>query len=173
MENNNVLESQWDNTPKSMKDKRGAFLLVICILSWAYMGYVIISTSITYFNGIGQLEEQMAVSMELFEQETGNPLLNSIMEDTQMVFVNTLKYFKEIQIGNIMALFFGALSVYLMYSLKKIGFYLYILYSIIIPSIQIYFLGSSMVIIAIVAFSGIVGIAFIIMYGVNLKRMTE
>ena len=128
MENNEILENQWDNVPENIKDKRGTFLLVLCILSWAYIGFAIVSTSITYFSGTEQLEKQMSVTVEVFEQETGNPFLESIKEDAEAVLLDTIKYFKEVQIGTIASLFFGAMSIFLMFSLKKIGFYFYVVY---------------------------------------------
>lgn len=174
MENNEILEDQWDNdSALTMKQKRGSFLLVLCILSWIYMGSSIISTTISYFNGTAELEKQLSKTSNAFDQETGVGVLDNMMGAAEEIMYKTIENFNEIQLGTLVGLLIGIMAVYLMFQLKKIGFALYVLYSMIIPAISLYFIGTSMIMLLGLAFNSIVSIAFIIMYGVNLKRMTE
>lgn len=174
MENNEVLENQWDNdSSQSMKEKRGSFLLVLCILSWVSTGGTLLSTLFSYFNGTGELEKQLTGANNAFEQDTGNEVLNNMLTGAQEIVYKTIENFNEIQISTIVGLLIGVLGVYLMFQLKKIGFLLYVVYCVIIPSISLYYIGTSMIIIAGLLVNGLISVAFIIMYGINLKRMTE
>jgi len=70
-------------------------------------------------------------------------------------------------IGNLFTLF-GAI---LMWNLRKIGFYLYILGILVLVAMPVV-LGKLIGIIG-GAFVGFIGIIFIVMYGVNLKHMNK
>ncbi len=114
MENNDILEDQWDNQPETIRERRGVFLLVLCILSWAFIGITIISTLITYAGGTAQLEESMEVSEAAFDQETGSEFLDSMMGGAQDIMVKTIENFNAIQLSTLVALLIGGLAVYMM-----------------------------------------------------------
>jgi len=174
--NNEILENDWENEKaESMSEKRGSFLLVLCILSWCFIGYSLFAGLISVFNGDAALQEAISkidVSNGL-EQSSGNPLADSMLSGMAEMLGNLIEHFYHIQYANFAGFMIGALGVYLMFSLKKIGFVLYAIYTIAIPSISLYFLGTSMLVWLSVGLSGFIGIVFLILYGVNLKRMTN
>lgn len=176
MENNEILENQWDdNSDESMKEKRGTFLLVLCILSWVFIGYSFIMGLVSLAGGTQKLEEQLvqADMTNAFSQDTGNDMANSILSSANEMIIKTIENFYPLQMSNLVVLLIGALAVYMMFQLKKSGFYLYVLYTILIPAISFYFLGANMIVIMAVGLNMFFGVLFLILYGVNLKRMTE
>ena len=176
MENNEILENQWENGQgESLKEKRGSFLLVLAILSWAFIGYSFIMGLFSLTNGVEELEKSLAEvgNSTAFSADTGNAFANSMVDGMKEMIINSIENFYPMQYANLVGLLLGALAVYLMFQLKKSGYYLYILYTILIPGISFYFLGSSMLVIMAVGFNMFFGLMFLILYGVNLKRMTE
>ena len=57
------LDENLDQTPKSMKEKRGSFLLVLCILSFITIGFGAISVLTNYLRG----PESLIESLEAFD----------------------------------------------------------------------------------------------------------
>ena len=127
---------------------------------------------ISYFNGTEQLEKQLAETSDVFEQETGSEMINNMLSGAEEILYKTIENFNAIQLSTIVGLLIGALGVYLMFQLKKSGFFLYVLYSVIIPFISLYFIGSSAIIVIGIASTGLISVVFLILYAVNLKRMS-
>ncbi len=161
-----------DETNYSMKERRGNFLLTLCILSWVYIGLMLLTTGFNYMQGTDELYQ----SIEVFESgeidTEGNPFAESVIDGSIGMIKQTIEHFEAINLSTMAVLLIGGFSVLLMYNLKKIGFGLYILYSIALPSVSLYFLGTEFQMVLWGAVLGaFVSIAFVIMYGVNLKRM--
>jgi hypothetical protein len=173
MENQEILEEQWDNTPETMKEKRGTFLLILCILSWIGIGISMISELVTILRGTAAVEKQINDTSIAIDQIPDNNPMSSMLDGTQEMMIKTLENFYEIHIGTVISLLIGLLGVYLMYSLKKAGFYLYLVYCIAGLLIMPMFLGTNWVVLASLILGGVFSVGFVIMYGVNLKRMTE
>ena len=169
----NSIDNQWGDSPETLKEKRGSFLLVISILSWVFIGFMILSTAISYFTGVEKLQEQIDLSMDQINQETGNAFADSIIQDAIGVMEKSITNFYAIQLSTMISLLIGALAVYLMFQLKKAGFFLYLLYTVMFSAISFYYLGSGMTVWLAQALYIFFGIAFVILYAVNLKRMTE
>jgi hypothetical protein len=74
-------------------------------------------------------------------------------------------------IAGIVLSLLGLWGVWQMWNLKKSGFWLYLLASVVGLLVPIYFLGGSMMAIATVGFVGFFSLIFIILYAVNLKYM--
>ncbi len=162
-----------DETNLSMKERRGNFLLTICILSWVYIGLMLIMTFFNYLKGTDELEQSLMVLEEGTPGVEGNPFAETMVDGAMVITERTIENFQGINLSTMAALLLGGLSVLLMFNLKKLGFGLYVLYSIAVPTVSLYFLGADQQItIWTVAASAVVSVAFIIMYGVNLKRMT-
>lgn len=156
---------------KSQNNTLPVFLKVLCILTYVGAGYGILAGiyGIIMFNSsLVQLEQTQ-------ELMAGNPMFGDMKEFLEV----NKKYGFIVQImglvGNILCLF-GAIY---MWKLKKIGYYMYAPGQIL-PLIGSFGLmggltagGGMFASIAIVAsvFGALFPIAFIIMYGVNLKHM--
>lgn len=172
MTDQNLEANVWeDETNKSMKERRGSFLNVICILSWVWIGLMLFSTLFTYMNGTDSLEQSLIIMEEASEQ-ANNAFVESMMGGSVEMLNNQLENFTVINLSTILFLLIGGLAVYLMFNLKRNGFFLYILYCIAGPVITVMFLGTSQPAVWGLTLDIFVSIGFIIMYAVNLKRMT-
>ena len=158
---------------ESYSEKGGNFLRVVCMLSLMSMGYSILNTLMTYFGGVQKLHEQL----EQNAQAVKNDMFNLIDEETMFsldeMIRQTIEHFAEIQISNVIVLLLGILSVLMMLQLKKNGFILYILYTLLMPGISLYFLNVNVAVAGAVSIDLFFGIVFCILYGINLKTMTN
>ena len=167
MDNNSKLEH------KSESERRGPFLLTLCILSFVGMGYTMLVTLLTYFGGVQQLEEQLEQSTESVKNDLFNLLDEDMIASIDEMTRQTIEHFIEIQFTTVIALIVGILSVIMMFQLKKNGFYLYVLYTFLAPAISLCFLGTNSVILGAVFINLFFGLVFCILYAANLKRMTN
>ena len=166
-ENNQVIEPWNDEENQSIDQRRGQFLKVLCILSWIWIGIQLFSSVVAYVGGPEKLMEAKSEAEDAIGAIEDTGFMKTIMQEAMIVLDKTIENFNAIHIGNILGLLIGGLAVYLMFSLKKTGYYLYILYVAIVVGVAVNYLGFASGLMDIV-----ISIAFIIMYGVNLKRMT-
>ncbi|MFK8044802.1 MAG: hypothetical protein AB8B72_04865 [Crocinitomicaceae bacterium] len=170
-ENKQEVEPWNDEANMTIEDRRGTFLKVLCILSWVYIGLELFSVVFGYIGGREKVLESISLSEDAKAKITGSSFWDNIartaVEQSIIVLEKTVENFEQIYLGNFLAIVVGGMAVYLMYILKRNGFYLYILYSVIALGISAYFLGVSSI-----QGAAIISLAFIIMYAVNLKRMT-
>lgn len=166
-ENNEIIEPWNDDSNLSMDERRGTFLKVLCILSWVWIGIQLFSSVTAYVGGPDKLIEAKSKAEDTIAGVDDTGFMKTVMEEAMLVLDKTIENFNAIHISSILGLLLGGLAVYMMFMLKKTGYFLYILYAVIIAGATIYFLGFASAMLDI-----FVSIAFIIMYGVNLKRMT-
>ena len=160
------MEEQ-DINPLPVVKKRPEFLSVLCILSFAGIGFSFFGALINiFFNGAGK-------SFMMLHQH--NSIFGSII-DNQDAYYHML-YITGIA-GAIAALVCLA-GVLLMWNLKKAGYFIYIIGEIAPPIVSIAFAGRSGfggLFESFFMFSLLIGflfpIAFIILYAVNLKHMS-
>ena len=175
MEDVGSAEEQWDNSPaETPKEKRGSFLTMITTLSWISQGMAASSALMMLLRGRDSLEEQVGVMNELVSKEmSGMPFLDNILLDTISLLEITIMNFTQINLVNLLVVATGAFGVLLMFKLKKIGFLIYLLYCCAELYAAYYFFGDLSVMVMSMAITGLISVVFIILYAVNLKRMTE
>jgi len=171
MENLGSINDDFENDSQTMKEKRGTFLLVLCILSWITSGFGLLGTLATFFGGESGLEEQISTIEN--SPSLGFAILDNAIEMSIQTLELTLENFQLYHIGNALIFLTGIFAVYLMFNLKKTGFYLYITYLISNIVLYGYVLGELPTSTASMAMTGVMSLVFIILYAVNLKRMTE
>lgn len=160
------MEEQNINPSPAIK-KRPEFLSVLCILSFAGIGFAFFGSLINiFFNGAGR-------SFIMLHQH--NSIFGTIID-------NQDQYYHMLYImgmaGAIAALICLA-GVLMMWKLKKSGYFIYIIGEIAPPVVSLAFAGRSGLgglFESFYMFSMIIGflfpVAFIILYGVNLKHMS-
>lgn len=170
MESKQTVDNEFGNDPQTLAERRGAFLLVLCILSWIATGFGLFGVVSSFFNGEAGFEEQIVM---LEEASTGFAFLDAAVESSIQTFEITLENFQLYHFGNTLIFLTGIFSVYLMFNLKKIGYYLYIAY--LLASIFFYHMlfGELPTSIMTVVMMGFISLVFAILYGVNLNRMTD
>lgn len=152
--------------------KRSTFLTVLCILTFIGSGWGLISSIRSYATAdtasAAATEAIQNAKDQMDNQNTpafAKNLLNSVSDAI------TPENIKKSAIFEFISNLFTLLGALLMFNQKKIGFYLYIGGIIILIAHQ-FMMGSFIGAIGAVTV-GIFGIAFIIMYGLNLKCMVK
>ena len=110
--------------------------------------------------------------------ETYNSMVGDIESDpyglTQSIvdqLSTSLAHGKEIATMNLVLSLISLLGAILMFNLRRIGFFLYTAAQILMLFVMPYFAGFGFLTLVQMTLSGIVTLAFIIMYAVNLKHM--
>jgi hypothetical protein len=160
------------STPSTTNGVRNTFLTVICILTFIGSGWDIIksirgyATADTVAAVAGDAVKNAETQMD--QQNTPSFLKNLMSSVSEGLSADNIRETSILQlIGNL----FTLLGAILMWNLRKIGFYLYILGILVLIAMPLV-LGKLIGIIS-GAFIGFIGVIFIVMYGVNLKYMNK
>lgn len=147
--------------------KRPTFLTVLCILTWVGSVWAIISLF------LGKAAVSMASGMaegmsSVAEGAAGSsPELSKAMEDMNSAVSN---YDTYMYIGIACALL-CIVGAVMMWQLKKMGFYVYVVGELVAPILGIVLLGSSAMAGAMAVLGMIIPVVFVVLYGLNLKHM--
>lgn len=149
-------------------------LTALCILSWVWMAFSLLSV-VTELN-TGRLTEadirqQKIVILESQTPETIEMMPWVVEESIEMLYISR-DNFSTMMIINFVALIIGLIGVFLMFQLRKIGFYMYIGYSIISIAYWLYYFSGMTFGWIIISTTAIFSALFIILYGTQLKKMT-
>lgn len=147
-------------TTVAVEAKRPTFLTVLCILSFIAAGISIIA-SILGFVGMQAAESMMGSMESSMESMAALPG----MEEAAALW----KFAKVLLFVGIGCTILALIGVLQMWKLKKAGFYLYTaaqVIGLIVPVALVGMVGMSY-------FGLVISIAFIVMYGLNLKHMTK
>ena len=159
-------EKQAENVEQQQpaKKERPTFLTVICILSFIGVGFVVISNIVALIGGgvskaIMESTEEVMQAMETVEEVpiVGESVTKIVSNASTMAAIN------------IIAALVVLVGVLMMWSLKKTGYYIYIVGEIA-PVIALIVLGGLLGGFMAI-FSSFIAILFIILYGLNVKHM--
>lgn len=164
--NNEINLLDEEIAENTIPKQRPVFLTVLCILTFCGAGFAIISSLFSILT-FGQLENSMSE-------------MNNAFSDTGMGvdFVNSYRWMKISYVLNLVGALLCLAGALFMWKLKKFGFYIYILGQVL-PIIGSFMTMNSMFNNSIFANFGVIvmfigmlfPLAFIIMYGLNLKHM--
>ncbi|MFZ1686191.1 MAG: hypothetical protein WAU70_02145 [Flavobacteriales bacterium] len=114
------------------------------------------------------LDEAMGDSdMNPQDEATANALMNSVQDGTNRM----LGSLRPMAMTKAICWLLGLVGVFLMWQLKKMGFWVYLLTTAIGTLCPLYFIGANVLGIGYVGIVGVVSLLFIILYAVNLKYM--
>ncbi len=155
-----------DSQKTEASGKRPSFLTVLCILTFVGAGFGIIGGLFGILT-MGTMERTMTAANSLTQ---GSPI--------GIDFENAYRWMKIAQVLNLVGSALCLAGALFMWNVRKLGFYIYV------PGQVLPIIGSFMTMnsvfggsilgnfgIAMTVFSMIFPIAFIIMYGLNLKHM--
>lgn len=163
---------------ETMPPQRPVFLKVLCILTFIGSGYGIINSAITYFKAddISRIfiEAKAKVNDDIAKHKNaGKPektfLINNIMNTASAI--STPDNLRKTSIANIIVVIFCLTGAILMWKLNRIGFYLYIVGTIIGVAVPFYLFGNNFITTLATGAASFIGILFIIFYAMNLKNM--
>ncbi|MCB9222879.1 MAG: hypothetical protein H6582_01775 [Crocinitomicaceae bacterium] len=168
------MEEELYDENLSMKEKRGKTLPVLVVLSFIYIAFSFGSILIQMVNGPmsdEEIEQQEYEMLQAYNDETP-AFAKKVMEESIEMLEKTQESFWLMNGLSVVTFVVGFFAVYLMFKLKKVGYYMYIAYSLI-PLIMSFALFSGYTIALLgIAFGAAISILFIILYGVQLKRMS-
>lgn len=151
--------------------ERPAFLTVLCILTWIGSGLGVLSalwslaTTSMMGDALEMSELQMEEAMEQMEQmdEPGMNWMSGFMEEG----LAALKYALPLNLSALAGAILCIMGAVMMWKLKKSGYFMYVAGALLGPLVTAILIGFGFS--ASIGF--VISIAFIIMYGVNVKYM--
>ncbi len=156
--------------------ERPTFLKVLCILSFISIGLSLIFSLGSLVGGPQSEEEMIAQKVQLLEaneelRDSGMTGMADMMEQITRMNESINANFYSASIVSILALLIGFYGVFSMWQGKKLGFHLYIVYSLIsVGQLYLFVSPADIPTIAIV-FNLIVAAVFVFMYSRNLHWM--
>lgn len=155
--------------------ERPTLLTILCILSFLFGAYGLYSGFSTAFTDQPkkdleesriELEKQMADV-----QGPGAEMAQKMMDQALAMAEKQVENATPIGISGLLLSAISLLGVWMMWNLKKTGFWLYVLASVASLIVPIVFLGGGLMTFLGVGFMGVIALIFIILYAVNLKHM--
>ena len=156
---------------------RPTFITVLCILTFIGSGWGLIGGAIQYFTAEKQAHEMSITKVKASadiqksgKEDTGTKMAEKIVNSMTSAF--TTENLKKAGLAAMLAAVLCLAGALLMWKLKKTGYYLYIIGTLvgIVSPFIIYGSDNIMSILSSVMV-GFIGIIFVILYGVNLKYM--
>ncbi|MFT5821206.1 MAG: hypothetical protein ACI8ZM_002455 [Crocinitomix sp.] len=156
-----------------MKKARPNGLTALCILSWVWMGVVLLSAFATVNTGrltdadirlqkIAILDSQTPESIEMM------PWI--VEESIEFLYISRDNYL-TMSIIDFVTIIIGLVGVFLMFQLRKIGFHLYIGYSILSISYWTFYFHDLSIGLFLIGFTAVFAVLFIILYSTQTKKM--
>ena len=158
---------------ETIRPQRPVFLKVLCILTFIGSGYGMISNTISYFNATEMSKIAAEAMQEVDKKKDKDPesvnLLNKIKDNASVMA--TPENIRKAAMGNIITSAFCLLGAVLMWNLRRTGFYIYTLATVISIILPFYLFGSNFLTNLSGGILGFIGILFIIFYAMNIKSM--
>ena len=157
---------------------RPTFLTVLCVLTWVLSGYTILTVPFDYFlsTEIDASSLQTGINETMAGMAEADPNIAEMLEGFMMsigeTVSNTIDNAGWIATMELLVALISAFGAYLMFKLRKLGFWVYLIAKVLGLIAVLAFLGVNMFTMIFVSFAGFIGLIFIIFYGVNLKHMS-
>jgi len=156
----------------SNSNQRPVFLTVLCVLSFINGGMNIVFNIPSLFMS-DFFENYVDFIKQMPEmQNDAPPFLAEWMNGLTEMLERLAQNFKLIVLSTILLALLSVTGVWLMWNMKKTGFLFYITAQVLWTILPLIFLGGNIITVLSVCVGGIFTIAFIILYGTQLKRMT-
>jgi hypothetical protein len=161
--------------PELIAPQRPLFLKVLCILTFIGSGYGIINSAFTYFkaNDIAIIMIETKDKMSKDQKKERDPESKSIVANVtnNLTEMSNPANLQKAAIGTFITSILCLLGAFLMWKLRRPGFYIYTLGTILSIIIPFYMFGSNLITNLSGGFMGFIGILFVIFYAMNLKSM--
>ncbi|MBD3637162.1 MAG: hypothetical protein HUJ25_07415 [Crocinitomicaceae bacterium] len=169
----NPLDEQLVDPKAEMKEKRGKTLPVLCVLSYVSIGYTAINSIFAFARGklsAAEVDEIRVQAMDSLEEDMPQMAVDIVMDSMEYAVLANEKFFLLNGLSLLIAAI-GFLGVYMMYKLNKTGYYIYVAYSILPIVMQLTLFPGNLIAKFVSFFIGFFSILFLVLYGVQLKRM--
>lgn len=158
--------------------ERPNFLKVLCILSFIALGFGVLSAIGSVLGGPQSDEEMVDAQVQIAEsislmREQGNETFAHFFEQLQNMMVDTNDHHQLATWLNILVVALGLFAVIRMWKGFRLGFHLYIIYSILSSVVMYFYVAPEHISIVFPIFSAIFSGLFIFLYSRNLHWMTK
>ena len=148
--------------------KRPTFITVLAILSWVYVAFGVLSALVNSFSSEEKKIEQIDQAIAVYEDTDEMPLRDEFIELAEASKENL----RITNLGNLIFLLIEGIAVFMMFNLKRNGFWLYTIAQIGMVSLAIMVMPWPNIISTLsIAFTLFLVLLFEILYAVNLKHM--
>ena len=148
--------------------KRPTFITVLAILSWVYVALGVLSALVNSFSSEEKKIEQIDQAIAVYEDTDEMPLRDEFIELAEASKENL----RITNLGNLIFLLIEGIAVFMMFTLKRNGFWLYTIAQIGMVSLAIMVMPWPNIISTLsIAFTLFLVLLFEILYAVNLKHM--
>lgn len=155
--------------------ERPTLLTILCILSFIFGAFGLYSGISTAFTDQPKQDlEEAKVEMEKQMAEVQGPgaeMAQKMMDQALAMAEKQVENATPLGISGLLLSAISLLGVWMMWNLRKMGFWLYVLASVASLIMPIVFLGGGLMTFLSVGFMGVIAIIFIVLYAVNLKHM--
>jgi len=157
---------------------RPTFLTVLCVLTWIVSGYTVITVPFNYFfsSDVSASTLQTTMNDAMSQMAEDSPEAAEMMEGFMMAASETISKAIEnagwIAGTDLLVAILSAFGAFLMFKLRKTGFWIYVLAKVLGLISVLAFLGVNFLTMGIVSIAGFVGLIMVIMYGINRKHMS-
>ena len=150
--------------------KRPAFITVLAILSWIFVGYALVIRVFSSQASPDEMEIQFA-TMEA-SMQSNTELAERINDDFLEYYQVNNDNFSVINFGQLLFLLLEGIAIYMMFTLKRMGFWLYTIAQIGFISVCFYvFPTDNFITTLVLTYYMFIILLFEILYAVNLKHM--
>lgn len=167
-------------TAAPQKPLRPTFLTVLCILTFIGSGWSIISNISGYLNAdvsssfvqetLDSTKKEVDQELKESDSKAGAELADKMLSGVSEVM--NPKNIKKNALYSLLASALTLIGAVLMFRLNKTGFWVYVAGTVVGVAAPMMIFGSSNLIsLGILAFSGFIGILFVVLYSLNLKYM--
>ena len=148
--------------------KRPAFITVLAILSWVYVAIGVLGALVNSLSSEEAQIEKIDEAIAIYDGMDDMPFL----DDSVAVMEASRDNVRITNLGNLIFLLIEGIAVFMMFNLKRNGFWLYTLAQIGLVSLIIMVMPWPNIISTLtVVFTVFIVLLFEILYAVNLKHM--
>ncbi|WP_070138229.1 hypothetical protein [Crocinitomix algicola] len=157
-----------------MQEKKSNILIALCVMSFISLAYQAFSLSMSLSNGRPTDEQIKQQKITLLEGQTPETLEASrgMIEDAMQITKVQQENFSLMLSLEGLSILIGLIAVLLMLQMRKIGFHLYIIYTLISIFYWTFLFSGIGLATILIVLSILFGILFVGLYYVQSKKMT-
>lgn len=163
---------------ESPNQSRPTFLTVLCVLTWIVSAYTILTVPFNYFSSsdVTASTLQTTINDAMAQVAEDSPEAAEMMEGFMMaasdVISSAIDNAGWIATMDLLVAILSAFGAFLMFKLRKMGFWIYVGAKVLSLVSILAFLGVNVLTMGVVSIAGFVGLIMAILYAVNRKHMS-
>lgn len=172
-----MTEESIDYDPTS-EDKRPTFITVLCILTWVVSAYYVFTVPFEYFFSSGMDADTLQstindmMSSMADEDPEAAKVMEGFMRAASDMVAKSIENAGWIASFEILVALLSALGAYMMFNLRKQGFWLYVFAKVLGILTILIFMGVNILTASVASFALFVGLIMVALYAINLKHMS-